>query len=487
MNWNFDNTYFRQLEGFYAAQAPERPPRAELVMFNRDLAAQLGLDLSPGRDQELAQQLSGAMVPAGADPIALAYAGHQFGHFSPQLGDGRAVLLGEIVAPNGMRHDLQLKGSGRTPFSRNGDGKLVLGPALREYLVSEAMAALGIPTTRTLSVVTTGESITRGGPHPGAVLARIAASHIRVGTFQFFAAHLGADHVRKLADYAIARHYPQAASAANPYLALLEEVMNAQIALVAKWISVGFVHGVMNTDNVSISGETIDYGPCAFIDSYAPHAVFSSIDEGGRYAFGNQPNICRWNMLQLASALAEIIAEKGEEEIERVNALLGDFASRYLDAWIAAMRQKLGLFTEEAADFELVNALFAAMEGQDVDYTLFFRRLADVPSSGDSGVAGLFNDGQALEPWLARWKDRIARDEASAEQRREAMNAVNPLYIPRNHKVEEALEAAENGDMAPFVKLLDVVTHPYAERDGLDDYAMPAPDDFGRYVTFCGT
>ena len=487
LNWNFDNSYRRDLEGYYAPWRLDRPPAPELLLLNRDLADELGLPLNELGREQLAQIFAGGELPDGAEPIALAYAGHQFGQFSQQLGDGRALLLGEILNPDGKRFDIQLKGSGPTPFSRGGDGKSALGPALREYLVSEAMHALGVPTTRSLAVATTGEQVARKALHPGAVVTRVASSHLRVGTFQFFAANVGADYVRRLADYAIERHYPEARNAPNPYLALIEAVMDAQIRLVAAWINIGFVHGVMNTDNVTISGETIDYGPCAFLDHYSPQAVFSSIDHAGRYAFGNQPNICRWNITQLATALAETIVEVNEDGIERINALLADFPRRYLDAWIAGVRSKIGLRTERAEDFELANRLFAALEGQDVDFTNFFRRLADVPQAGHAAVSSLFKDPATIEPWLEEWAGRIAQDELPASERRDAMNRVNPLYIPRNHKVEEALAAAEAGDLAPFETLFALVTNPFEERDGMDDFAQPAPEEFGEYVTFCGT
>lgn len=487
LNWNFDNSFAEQLEGFYAPVKTEAPPAPELLLFNPDLAQQLALPVAETEESELAAILGGGQIPEGAQPIAFAYSGHQFGQYSPQLGDGRAALLGEVVSPDGDRFDLQFKGSGRTPFSRGGDGKLLLGPALREYLMSEAMAAISIKTTRALSVVTTGESVPRQPPKPGAVLMRVASSHIRVGTFQFFAANVGPDHVRKLADYAISRHYPDAAGKANPYLAFLEAVMDAQIRLIADWMMVGFVHGVMNTDNVTVSGETIDYGPCAFIDAYARDAVFSSIDTMGRYAFGNQPNIGRWNIVQLATALAEVISQIDEDGLERINALLADYPQRYLDAWIKGMRRKLGLKTELAADFDLANTLFATLEGQNVDYTLFFRNLAKVPEEGAEAVSKLFKDGDVIGPWIEQWLARLEEDELSAAERRAAMDNVNPLYIPRNHMVEEALAAAEGGDMVPFMRLLEIVRNPYCEREDAAEYALPAPSEFSEYVTFCGT
>lgn len=485
--WRFDNSYARDLEGFYTPWqiAPTTAP--QLLQFNRGLAERLGLERNGLSDETLAQVLGGSATPTGAEPIALAYAGHQFGQFNPQLGDGRALLLGEVLAPDGARFDLQLKGSGRTPFSRNGDGRCAIGPALREYLVSEAMAALGVPTTRALSVVATGETVVRERRHPGAVVARIAASHIRVGTFQFFAAHFGADHVRQLADYTIARHYPAAAEAEYPYLALLEMVMDAQIALVARWMNLGFVHGVMNTDNVAVSGETIDYGPCAFVEAYDPATVFSSIDTQGRYAFGNQPFVARWNMAQLANALLPAMVEGDPAAVEKASALIDAFPERYIAAWLQGMRAKLGLASVEEGDLDLASRLLKTMEGQEVDFTLFFRQLARVPEEGTDTAADLFAEPRAIAPWLAEWQARTARDTLPRSERRAAMDAANPLYIPRNHRVEEALAAAETGDMAPFAQLLEVVRHPYGERAEWSAYAQPAPSTFGDYVTFCGT
>ncbi|QDK31712.1 protein adenylyltransferase SelO [Sphingomonas sp. IC081] len=485
MSLNFDNSYFRDLPGFYAPANPSAATDPELVVWNGTLAERLGLaELEDGA----AELISGFRLPGGADPIAQAYSGHQFGHFSPQLGDGRAILLGEHITPNGARFDLQLKGSGRTAFSRGGDGRYALGPALREHLVSEAMAALGIETTRSLGVALSGEQVARQTLQPGAVLARIAKSHIRVGTFQFFAAHLGPDHVKRLADHAIARHYPAAAGAANPYLALFEAVMEAQLRLVASWIHVGFVHGVMNTDNVAISGETIDFGPCAFLDAYSAKAVFSSIDENGRYAFGNQPVIGRWNLTQLGSALASVVAEVNPQEVETMNALLAGYGERYLGVWLNGVRAKLGLARALAGDLDLANRLFAAMEGQGVDYTNLFRNLARSLTAGLEVVTGMFTNREEIGIWLDDWNARIANDEAMLpEARAAAMNAVNPLYIPRNHKVEAALSAAVEGDLAPYFRLLEVVTNPYVERPEWADYAMPAPAGSQPCVTFCGT
>ena len=487
MPWNFDNSYFRELEGFYAPWQLDPPASPYLLVWNEALARELGITLGAPDRASLTEIFAGAALPPGSNPIALAYAGHQFGHFSPQLGDGRALLLGEQITPTGARFDIQLKGSGRTPFSRNGDGKSAVGPALREYLVSEAMAALGVPTTRSLAVALTGEKVVRQKAHPGAVLTRAASSHIRVGTFQFFAAHLGVDHVRKLADYAIARHYPRAAQAANPYFAFLEAVMDAQIRLVAAWVNIGFVHGVMNTDNVAISGETLDYGPCAFMDIYSEQSTYSSIDANSRYAYGNQPNICNWNIRQLAQALARVIAENDEHAIARTNLLLDSFSERYLAIQLEGMRAKLGLSATHENDAALVDELFAAMQGQNVDFTGFFRQLSKVPESGPEAVSGFFADPGAILPWLEAWESRLAREPMPAAERLRRMNVVNPVTVPRNHKVEEALAAAEDGDMAPFEAMLDAVRHPFEESAEWAQFASPAPASFGSYVTFCGT
>ena len=487
MPWNFDNTYVRELEGFYAPWQLDPPESPSLLVWNEALAQELGITPALLEQPSLTEVFAGAALPPGSNPIALAYAGHQFGHFSPQLGDGRALLLGEQITPTGARFDIQLKGSGRTPFSRNGDGKAAIGPALREYLVSEAMAALGVPTTRALAVALTGETMVRQIAHPGAVLTRVASSHIRIGTFQFFSAHFSADHVRKLADYAIVRHYPKAAQAANPYLAFLEAVMDAQIRLVAAWVNIGFVHGVMNTDNVAISGETLDYGPCAFMDSYSAQASYSSIDANGRYAYGNQPTICSWNIRQLAVALADVIAEGDEQAIMRANLLLDSFPARYQSVWLEGMRAKLGLSEAHDDDLALVNELFAAMQDQGVDLTGFFRQLAKVPEAGPEVVSHLFADQGAISPWLEAWESRFASEPIPATERLRRMNEVNPVTIPRNHKVEEALAAAEAGDMAPFQMMLDAVRHPFDDRAVWAQFASPAPASFGSYVTFCGT
>lgn len=486
--FTFDNSYATELEGFYAPWKGEEAPEPKIVQLNRELAAELGLDPDALASDQGAALFAGGQAPEGAAPLAQAYAGHQFGGFSPQLGDGRALLIGEVIDRNGQRRDLQLKGSGRTPFSRGGDGKAVLGPVLREYLIGEAMHALGIPTTRALAAVTTGETIMREGPQPGAVLARVAASHLRIGTFQFFAARREHAKVQQLAEYAIRRHYPELSEADNPYLALLRAVRDTQAALVAQWVAVGFVHGVMNTDNVTISGETLDYGPCAFIDNYDPAAVFSSIDRHGRYAYGNQPAIAEWNLARLAETLLPLIDPDEERSIKLATDEVEAFSSVYQDRWLEAMRAKLGLVQPDADDLRLVNDLHSALIGQHVDFTLLFRLLADGLGGDMASARSLFDNPSSFDPWLDRWLARLEKEEWSLSEQAEAMDQVNPVYIPRNHKVEEALQAASQGsDIGPFERLLEAVTKPFEKRPGLEEYEGPAPQDFGPYVTYCGT
>ncbi|MCO4842753.1 MAG: YdiU family protein [Yoonia sp.] len=488
LKFGFDNTYARDLDGFYVLWQGEDFPNPEVLCVNMALANDLGLDTNALRTQAGADVLSGKATADGATPLAMAYAGHQFGGFSAQLGDGRAMLLGEILDAQGQRFDLHLKGSGRTPFSRGGDGKAVLGPVLREYLMGEAMHALEVPTTRALAAVTTGEQVMREGIKQGAVLARVASSHLRVGTFQFFAARQEWARVRQLADYAIARHYPELLAVEDKYLAFLSAVAYRQAALVAKWLQIGFVHGVMNTDNMAISGETIDYGPCAFVDTYDAGAVFSSIDRNGRYAFGNQPAIAQWNLTRLAEALLPLIDEKDSDNAVRLATdELNRFTDHYTEVWTAGMRAKIGLRGAEDGDVDLINHLFTAMEGEGVDYTQFFRRLADAVGGSDNSAKALFADQTKCVAWLAEWRARIARDPQDAAARIAMMNAVNPIYIPRNHHVQEALDTAEAGDMALFETLLGVLADPYNKREGLEKYEGPAPDTFGPYQTFCGT
>ncbi|WP_461124549.1 protein adenylyltransferase SelO [Saccharothrix stipae] len=474
--------FARDLPEMALAWQAEQAPAPRLLVLNERLAAALGLDVAWLRGAEGLRLLVGEHVPDGATPVAQAYAGHQFGHYAPRLGDGRALLLGEVVHADGEPRDLHLKGSGRTPFSRGGDGLAAVGPMLREHVVSEAMHALGIPTTRSLAVVATGRPVRRETVLPGAVLARVARSHLRVGSFQYARATGDVDLLRRLADHAIARHHPRAARAERPYLALFEAVVAAQAALVARWMLVGFVHGVMNTDNMTISGETIDYGPCAFMEAFDPATVYSSIDHGGRYAYGNQPRVAEWNLARLAEALLPLFADDEEQAIALAVEALGTFRGRYDDSWSAGMRAKLGLpdHVDHAVTGPLVEELLALLQDNRVDHTSFHRRLG-AAAGGDTGPAReLFLDLAAIDGWLTRWR--------ALEPDADAMGRVNPAYIPRNHLVEEALDAATEGDQRPLERLLDAVTAPYDERPGLDRYAEPAPNGFAAaYQTFCGT
>jgi uncharacterized protein YdiU (UPF0061 family) len=486
----FDNSYARLPERFFVKLAPTPVPAPRLVRLNQALARQLGLD--PGRldAPDGAAILGGNRVPDGAEPLAMAYAGHQFGHWVPQLGDGRAVLLGEVVDRDGVRRDVQLKGAGRTPFSRRGDGRAVLGPVLREYLVSEAMAALGIATTRSLAAVTTGERIERDGPQPGAVLTRVASSHVRIGTFEFFAARGDTEAVRILADYVIARHYPDAAGAARPHAALFEAVIGRTAALVASWQLVGFIHGVMNTDNMSIAGETIDYGPCAFMDTYHPGTVYSSIDHGGRYAYGNQPRIAQWNLACLAETLLPLLGDDEADAVAAAQAAIDGFPARFDAAWLAGMRPKLGLADGEEGDQALARDLLDRMAANRADFTLTFRRLCDAAEPGgeaEAAVAGLFDDPAAFAGWASTWRQRLAREGRPPADVRAAMRAVNPAFIPRNHRVAAALAAAEAGDLSLADELASVLATPYDDQPRLAHYAdPPRPEEVVR-ETFCGT
>lgn len=483
----FDNSYARLPSVFYSPVRPTPVSAPALLALNEGLALSLGLDPEALATDEAVEIFAGTRVPEGAEPIALAYAGHQFGHFVPQLGDGRAILLGEVVDTAGARRDVQLKGSGPTPFSRRGDGRAALGPVLREYLVSEAMAALGIPTTRSLAAVTTGENVIRDTRLPGAVLTRIAASHIRIGTFQYFAARRNDGAVRQLADYAIARHYPDAAGAEKPYHAFFEAVLNRQAELVARWLSVGFIHGVMNTDNMSIAGETIDYGPCAFMDAYDPKTVFSSIDHQGRYAYLNQPGIAHWNLARLAECLVPFLADTPEAGIEEANALLGLFPDRFDAAYVARFREKVGLMTPRAGDVELIHDLLDLMKTNGADFTLTFRRLADAVAAPDTeAVADLFVDRDAFRAWAERWRARLAQEPADWEALKAALRKINPAVIPRNHLVEEAIAAAAEGDLGPFRALHRVLATPFDDPEPAR-YADLPPAGREDYRTFCGT
>jgi uncharacterized protein YdiU (UPF0061 family) len=490
VHFPFQNTYAALPASFFARVAPTPVTSPRLIKLNGPLAIHLGLDPDRLASPEGTEILAGKRIPDGADPIAMAYAGHQFGHFVPQLGDGRAILLGEVIDAEGVRRDIQLKGSGPTPFSRRGDGRAALGPVLREYIVSEAMAALGIPTTRSLAAVMTGESVLRETALPGAVLTRVASSHIRVGTFQYFAAREDTEGVRRLADHVIARHYPEAANAERPYYALLEGVIARQASLVARWLLVGFIHGVMNTDNTSISGETIDYGPCAFMDHYDPAKVFSSIDEMGRYAYANQPRIALWNLTRLAECLLPLFSDEQDTAIAEAQAALGGFAEAFNTAYKAGLRGKLGLFLERDGDQALAQDLLDAMAKNQADFTLTFRHLSDAALGPDHDpeVRPLFADPAAYDEWAARWRQRTGEEPQDPAARRAAMRAVNPAFIPRNHLIEAVIEAAVNrDDFAPFEELLTVLSRPYQDQPAFARYAQAPEPHQCVLQTFCGT
>jgi serine/tyrosine/threonine adenylyltransferase len=485
----FDNSYAKLPDRFFARVDPARPPMPQLVALNRNLALELGLDIDWLASAEGIAFLTGNEIVRGSEPIAMAYAGHQFGNFVPQLGDGRAILLGEVVDPSGRRRDIQLKGAGRTPFSRGGDGRAALGPVLREYLVSEAMAALGVPTTRSLAASLTGEPVYRETALPGAVLVRVASSHIRVGTFQYFAARQDVDGIRLLADHVIARHYPEAAGADQPYRALLEKVVDAQADLIARWMLVGFIHGVMNTDNMSVAGETIDYGPCAFMDAYDPATVFSSIDQHGRYAYGNQPQIGLWDLTRLAETLLPLLAEEAEAAIASAEEALARFRPRFAASHGEGMLHKLGIATMRESDGDLGNKILAAMQANRVDYTLFFRRLSSAiePGEGTDSVRELFVDPTAADEVLSAWRARLTAEGRSTEQVRRGMDAVNPAYIPRNHRVEAVIQAASEGDLGPFEELREVLSQPFRARAEFTRYEDPPLEHERVVATFCGT
>jgi uncharacterized protein YdiU (UPF0061 family) len=485
----FQNTFARLPDRFFARVAPTPVAAPRLIRLNLDLAADLGLDAEWLAGPEALEVLAGRRIPEAAEPIALAYAGHQFGHFVPQLGDGRAVLLGEIVDRRGVRRDIQLKGSGRTPFSRGGDGRAALGPVLREYVVSEAMARLGIPTTRALAAVVTGEMVARETLLPGAVLTRVASSHIRIGTFQYFAARGDTEGLRLLADHAIARHYPDVAAAEHPYRALLEGVVQRQADLIAAWMLVGFIHGVMNTDNMSIAGETIDYGPCAFMDHYDPAMVFSSIDHHGRYAYANQPKIAVWNLARFAETLLPLLADEETKAIAQAEEVLGGFAQRFQASYLAGMRRKLGLFNADAGDGRLAQDFLDLLSKAQADFTLAFRRLGEAADDPEAeSLRAVIGRTDFYEAWVARWRERLSREPQDSPARRSSMLAANPAFIPRNHRIEAMIDAAvHRNDFAPFEELLAVLAKPFEDQPGYAAYLEP-PEEHERVTqTFCGT
>ncbi len=488
----FENSYARLPGNFFARVNPTSVRAPRLIKFNAELARFLGIDPDAISAEDAAGIFSGNRLVDGSEPLAMAYAGHQFANFVPQLGDGRANLLGEVIAQDGRRYDIQLKGGGPTPFSRRGDGRAALGPVLREYLVSEAMHALGVPTTRALAAVLTGEAVVREEMMPGAVFTRVASSHLRVGTFEYFAAREDKDSLRTLADYAISRHYPEAAQSDKPYRALLQGITTRQANLIAQWMGLGFIHGVMNTDNTSISGETIDYGPCAFMEAYHPATVFSAIDRNGRYAYGNQPGIMVWNLSRLAETLLPLMAdEEGSHEaaVAAAYEVLNGFSPAFEAAHLDGMRRKLGLTTAQEGDADLLHDLLQRMTANEADFTLTFRRLADAAETGSNDpLHRLFDNPASFDEWAPRWRQRLTADPASSQERASAMRRTNPVYIPRNHLVQEIIDGAlSRQDFEPFEELLAVLANPFDERSGLERFAAPALPHQAVTQTFCGT
>ncbi len=500
----FNNRYVTLGKTFYVKTRPAPVANPALIKLNDSLAESLGLSAADLHSTEGAALFSGNRIPDGAEPLAMAYAGHQFGHFNPQLGDGRAILLGEIDRPNDGSFDLQLKGSGRTFYSRNGDGRAALGPVLREYLVSEAMAKLGVPTTRALAVVTTGEEVARERLLPGGIITRIATSFVRVGTFQYFSAKGDVEAIQKLADYVIERNYPQAREADNPYLVLLQSIVDRQAALIAQWMQLGFIHGVMNTDNMSIAGETIDYGPCAFMDAYDHDQVFSSIDHGGRYAYSNQPSIGLWNLTRLAESLLPLLADETEAAVEVAQNVLKTFVESYQNNWLLGMRAKCGLLTtpnttKQNGDKTLIEELFNTMAANNADFTLTFFYLSRLPAKAatqvaaqpteqDNDIRSLFDNPAQFDDWAIKWRKRLTEVSQKDEDRHTKMQAINPVYIPRNHQIEAAIRAAEDhGDFSVFNDLHEVLQKPYQQQQGKDSYMLPPEPDEVVRQTFCGT
>lgn len=487
----FNNSYARLPDRFFARLKPSPVRAPKLIRLNGALAEHLGLDPETLSSPEGIEIISGNRVPEGAEPLSMAYAGHQFGNWVPQLGDGRAILLGEVIDQNGVRRDIQLKGSGQTPYSRMGDGRAALGPVLREFIVGEAMAALGIPTTRALAAVTTGEQVAREQLLPGAVLTRVAQSHVRVGTFQFFAARGDEEALRLLADHVIGRHYSDASRSDRPYRAMLDAVIARQAQLIARWQLVGFIHGVMNTDNMSIAGETIDYGPCAFMDSYHPETVYSSIDQAGRYAYSNQPGIAHWNLAVLAQTFLPLLAEDEDVAVAEAQEAINEYPELFKAAYLEGIRAKLGLVQERDDDADLAQGLLNRMGENKADFTLTFRRLCDVSavdSSTDGAVRELFEDPAGFDDWAERWRERLNQEDSSDDRRQLAMRAVNPALIPRNHLVEEVIKAAtEAEDFTPFNTLMSVLASPYEDKPEHDRYSRPPRPEQVVHQTFCGT
>ncbi len=484
--FKFDNSYARLPAPFHAHQAPTPVAAPRLIALNEPLARDLSLDPSELRTAEGIATFAGNSIPEGAASIAMAYAGHQFGHFVPQLGDGRAILLGEVIDQHGQHRDIQLKGAGPTPFSRRGDGRAALGPVLREYIMCEAMHALGVPSTRALAAVTTGETIIRETILPGAIFTRVASSHIRVGTFQFFAARNDHIALQQLADYVIRRHYPSARDTAHPYRSLLDQIITRQAHLIAKWLQIGFIHGVMNTDNMSIAGETIDYGPCAFMDFYHPDTVYSSIDRDGRYAYGNQPGMAHWNLARLAETFIPLLNPDQDKALEQAQSALNNFAPQFEQAYAMGMCQKIGLQSPVPEDFKLVQTLLKLMQDDGTDFTLSFRTLCDAADGNESPFRQLFTSSQNIDNWLTNWKARLKSDAASGHGAH--MRAINPAFIPRNHLVEDAIQAAQkHGDFSTFETLNHVLENPFKDQPIYATHALPPRPDQVVHKTFCGT
>ncbi|MDF1752491.1 MAG: YdiU family protein [Verrucomicrobiales bacterium] len=484
----FNNTYANLPDGFFKRVTPTPVAAPKLIAYNHELAAELGIDDDFIKEESALDIFAGNQIPEGAEPLAMVYSGHQFGGFSPVLGDGRAILLGEVVDINGIRRDIQLKGAGATPFSRRGDGRSALGPVLREYIVSEAMAALGIPTTRALAAVASGEQVVREAMEPGGVFTRVAKSHLRIGTTQYFAAHEEHGNLEKLISYSLQRHYPEKADSANPALALLESVIEAQAALIAKWMGVGFIHGVMNTDNMSLSGETIDYGPCAFLDEYDPAKKFSYIDRGGRYAFANQPSIAHWNLTRLAEAILPFISKEQEKAIELAESALEKFPKIFEALYIGTFCRKAGLTDGDSDNWALLEEFLELMNSQKVDFTLCFRHLSTELAQPESPqFLSLFSEQVAIENWLIKWRERLTQQGIKTEESLKIMKESNPIFIPRNHRLEEVIRAGKNGDFAPFHRLNKVLSNPFTEQPDASEFELPPTPAEVVPATFCGT
>ncbi len=486
----FDNSYIRLSGDFYTKTRPTPVKNPGLIAFNQSLADALALDIGAD-EQGLVEVFSGNTIPQGAQPIAMAYAGHQFGGFSHQLGDGRAILLGEVTGRDGKRYDIQLKGSGPTPWSRSGDGRSALGPVLREYLVSEAMAKLGVPTTRALAAVTTGEEVARNTLVPGGILTRVASGFVRVGTFEFFSARQNINAIRQLADYEINRHYPEAKDTDNPYAAFLSGVVERQAKLIARWMGLGFIHGVMNTDNMSIAGETIDYGPCAFMDEFAHHRVYSSIDRNGRYAYKQQPQIGQWNLIRLAESLVPLLADETQQAVAIAQDILNAYQAQYQTCWLSEMREKLGLYEVQDDDQGLIEALLDCMEQNSADFTLTFYYLSlleNKTGKADDALRELFKQPELIDAWVVKWRERLTKEMLDESQRQARMKQTNPVYIPRNHQIEAAIRAAEDhNDFSVFNDLHEVLQNPYTYQQGKEHYMLPPLPDQVVHQTFCGT